>query len=665
MTKGTLYHIAIDDQGYLLSGTPTKPARQFSDAAKLGENPSNIDLSFADASQWFPWAQTDWSGGFQEEKWQDTASFKYGSNVDASSVYGQLTLQPDVVAVKTNFSSGHTYGAHIVTNQKLIVGTKHATTSQIWQFDTDNTAVNLFAGFGGTVPPEVRDFDTYQGLLLTAASGSANTLTSYDWNGSFTAISGFGAGGKRMVKVIGERIYAGCKSSAGYGDVLKYSDDGGATATSILDFSINKNNRHIIKGAVNYGTLYFFVQDGNSLELWKCQDIYPEKIYTWSYLTNPDMIASQGILHISGEDEEGNVLEYSWTGAQMLSNFRQTIDAITMGSQRFVENAGNLLLEGISFDGEFWFSHIQASISGGSSLKPFASFGPEGSGRIYFYGTGDDGALDIYSTGDGYASTGYAVTGIYTADKPAVNKLWHSAEIDFKALEEGESIEVLYSIDNEATWTSLGTASFANEGAVSKKTLYFPAATSSRQIQLKIVLNGDGSSTPTLYDFVVRFRPMGDDHYQVGLLLKCLDNMTLLNDVSKEPKRGLELRNKILAIKETKSIVKFEDIDYFETTLNGNINSASTIINVASTADAPEIGRFRVDNEWITYKGKTATSFTGCVRGARGATQSSHNSGAKVSNIYDVLIVGYSETLPVLNDLKSREFYVQIKLIEV
>jgi len=70
-----------------------------------------------------------------------------------------------------------------------------------------------------------------------------------------------------------------------------------------------------------------------------------------------------------------------------------------------------------------------------------------------------------------------------------------------------------------------------------------------------------------------------------------------------------------------------------QTTLNGALNASATTIAVISTASFAATGSFAVDNELISYTGKTATSFTGCVRGFDGTTAATHDSGATVSDV--------------------------------
>lgn len=54
------------------------------------------------------------------------------------------------------------------------------------------------------------------------------------------------------------------------------------------------------------------------------------------------------------------------------------------------------------------------------------------------------------------------------------------------------------------------------------------------------------------------------------------------------------------------------------------LNAASTTINVTDTTSFPASGTIIINAEIITYSGKTATSFTGCVRGTSGSTAAVH-----------------------------------------
>lgn len=58
----------------------------------------------------------------------------------------------------------------------------------------------------------------------------------------------------------------------------------------------------------------------------------------------------------------------------------------------------------------------------------------------------------------------------------------------------------------------------------------------------------------------------------------------------------------------------------------------ATTVNVNSTTLFPNVGFISIDAEIIKYTGKTATSFTGCTRGADGSTAAAHSLGAQVDH---------------------------------
>lgn len=61
------------------------------------------------------------------------------------------------------------------------------------------------------------------------------------------------------------------------------------------------------------------------------------------------------------------------------------------------------------------------------------------------------------------------------------------------------------------------------------------------------------------------------------------------------------------------------------TQLNGAHTNSVTTITVDSTAGFPNSGTLRINNEQITYTGRTATTFTGATRGANGTSAVAHN----------------------------------------
>lgn len=69
----------------------------------------------------------------------------------------------------------------------------------------------------------------------------------------------------------------------------------------------------------------------------------------------------------------------------------------------------------------------------------------------------------------------------------------------------------------------------------------------------------------------------------------------------------------------------------YSTTVSSTVGINDTTINVVSTTGFSTAGAIFIGAELITYTGKTATSFTGCTRGAAGSSNKSHAIGASVA----------------------------------
>jgi hypothetical protein len=72
----------------------------------------------------------------------------------------------------------------------------------------------------------------------------------------------------------------------------------------------------------------------------------------------------------------------------------------------------------------------------------------------------------------------------------------------------------------------------------------------------------------------------------------------------------------------------------FATVGAGGITSAVTTIPVDTTMGFPPSGRLLIESEYVDYTGATATTFTGCTRGANGSTAAAHGFGFGVFQTY-------------------------------
>ena len=81
-----------------------------------------------------------------------------------------------------------------------------------------------------------------------------------------------------------------------------------------------------------------------------------------------------------------------------------------------------------------------------------------------------------------------------------------------------------------------------------------------------------------------------------------------------------------------------------KTTLSSGISATDTTITVPSTKGFPDdYGLLKIDDEIITYTGKTDTTFTGCIRGFNGIT-GYDNGVANIINTVNLQTVVFSET---------------------
>jgi len=667
--KGTLYNLAINGQGYLLASVPGGASRKMEEARLYGTYPTSIDLEYKDSSQFLPWAQTDWAGGFQYEKWSDNAGFKNGTGLEYIAKYGQLTLLNDKSSTLKDFGAGFTFGAALEydrDNVGLLIGiTKGSGSSQLWKMDTSDSFTQITGGTWSNVDA-VNDMDELQGKAYIGLEvSSGNPLKTY--NGSAIAditLSGALAScdNVRMVVRIETRLYVGgYTGTAADGDALMYSDDAGSNWTAII--TKTGKSRQISKGTDNLGSLYFLITDGGKTELWWCNDTTVTQIYRWDNLLSPKIKSFLGKIYVEGL-QDGKLKRFEWNGATLRTVFDEKVSGLDLDVSPMVDYKNNLHSYGLVYDGLFHFPSWVFKYNS-NKIYPFAVFGSSTTQVPYFYGLDGTNLIITKLNTSAYLTTGNVVTGIFTGNKPAVSKLWHSITLSFKELATGQTIKAEYSTDDESTWTEIDTISPVS--GETERTLYFPSNTSSKRIQIRLTLTGGGTNTPTLYDFVVRFLPLSDGRFQWILNLNCGDEIMLLDGKTKEDMWASELRNLLMIARFKNQIVEFQDVDFAETNLNDadGIDSNDTTITVDSTADFPEQGRIKIGQEEILYTGKTATTFTGCTRGQRGTMADSHSDNDRVHNAYNVIVADITEQNPVAPKAKVYESIVGVLLKEV
>jgi hypothetical protein len=80
--------------------------------------------------------------------------------------------------------------------------------------------------------------------------------------------------------------------------------------------------------------------------------------------------------------------------------------------------------------------------------------------------------------------------------------------------------------------------------------------------------------------------------------------------------------------------VPFRAVDAGSVTeLTGDLSDSATTINAGDTSGFDSSGTLQIENEKITYTGKTATTFTGCTRGYDSTTAANHGHGAMIGQV--------------------------------
>jgi len=75
-------------------------------------------------------------------------------------------------------------------------------------------------------------------------------------------------------------------------------------------------------------------------------------------------------------------------------------------------------------------------------------------------------------------------------------------------------------------------------------------------------------------------------------------------------------------------------VNNLSTLLDGDIGTSNTTINVDDAGSFPTTGYITIGTEAVSYTGKTATSFTGCTRGADSTTASTHSDNDAVNHYW-------------------------------
>lgn len=695
------YHVALADVGLVLQGSPENPGYVLEQASTFNSRYAQGDRGYDDFSKWWYWAQTDWFQGIKDStSWEDDGKFYYSTNVDVWSEAGAMKLAK-IVTADEDFTERIVCGGvfEVDGTTKQYIGTRDNGSGrpQIYQASTGagQTWSEISSTTFGTNQSTVAHMSGRAGILWVSLTGAGATDLVNTWDGttwtdqsSFIDIGAalsFTASSSRCHVTVGNTMYVFLDDSLNDFTALVKTTVTNPTASGDWSLVFEKANADSVPVACAefQGSIYYLFVNNPVAELRKydianAEDSLVETFKNVSIestgVGDKLLTVFNGYLVITLDQEiwkfDGASLERlfkidSYKDSDIGEEATPFLDAGCVSSDNKLW-WGNLMFDGVNFFNTF----KNASDTATEHLYPLYS---DGDGVLFFTDTADDSILSYYSlASSSYKSTvdkNFLVMSQFD-NVSGIDKLLYSVTLIFKKFSSGQTIEVEYltsELNSSSTWSSLGTASYSLDGAsATEKTLYFPVNTTAKKIWYRIQLDGDGSNTPVLYDVVTAYLPRPYVDRQWRLNFDCGNTLELLNR-GLENKTGREIKNRIEQAWMTNQIVDFQDLDYASTAINNGagITDVATSMTVDSTAEFPESGRLRVEDEIMYYTGKTPVSFTGLSRGQKGTKAVSHSDNTTVHNGYKVIVQSFNARVPVLNTGRDIEYIIGVSLREV
>ena len=700
------FHVALDGVGLLLQGAPDRLAYDCKQAPIYNARFSGGDRSYTDFSFWWFFAQTDWSGGIKDTvSWADDAMYYWSTNINAWDEIGGISLSRSPV-LDEDFTEDIYSGcvAEVAGTNYQFIGTNDA---------SGDSRPNLYRA-------SIGQGQTWTEIIGTNINANKNVLTQlYGRNGALWILAG-GTGQDNIVTTYDGasfvtqdgHIVANCalaetptfaRCGCEYQGTNYVFVDSNATSFALVSTTkslptLDADWTKVLEKTTTAGlpvdvmgfngSLLYLVNYSGYMELrqWDITNSVDTLLRRFDSSGISGFVFKTGGKFIKEKDGKAIITVPSnevWelTAAGVLTRIflrdtfkTSTLSGIVRETSAYLDDGcvlsgdklwwGNLMYDGA----RFYNTWKDASDSTSVSHYPVYA---DNSGNVWYTGSGDQSKLyyiDLDGTSyKGTADKNYLVFSNFDLVS-GLDKLAYSATILFKPLASGQSIVVEYYLGEMAagiSWTALGTASFSVDGAsVRDKTFIFPVATTFKKIWFRVKLNGGGSDTPTLNDLVMNYLPIPAYKKQWTLNTNMGDEVKRLDGGLVET-TGRELKSRLERAWWTKSVLDFQDFDYATTLLDGALTNSATTVTVDSPYDFAEQGRFRVDDEEMTYTGKTPTTFTGVTRGTRDTRAVAHLDNAVLNNAYKVIVTELQSKVPIALQDKEMEYTVGIFLREV
>lgn len=474
----------------------------------------------------------------------------------------------------------------------------------------------------------------FQGQLYGTGAGIGGDLnvTLYKYSGDKTnkQISSVGNVGKNADDFEGKLFIFNGRMLLTRNDGL-YAYDG-IRLSPIDDASSNANDRNYRFPTVLKGYLYFWMYDG----MYRFNGSMIEKLYDISEVGFPvDVTAGKNRLWIvynnsayAGSSRYDKSMGYDYSSGTAINGRVAIYDGKAMFTYSRTINNGKPAIEDVSGQGQndkiVWFNN---------RIYVFTYYTKNSTG-LYFGGSTDE----LAATG---TQAWKVISSIFDADFAMINKAIENIEIVLDGdAPADETITIEYrttGFSGSTGWTALGTIKTQSQlQEYVFRTI--PAGLKSKKIQFRF------SATTTLgygiRKLIFRYLLVPDFKWQWNFSINAFgDNPVeplMLKDGTQSTQKVSALRGLVYDARATGIPVGLTDIDQLD--LNGAHNSSTTTININTTALLKPFGFVKIDDEIIRYTGKTATTLTGCERGALGTAAAVHSDNVAVFPYYRVLV---------------------------
>lgn len=699
-TKGK-FHVALDGQGLILQGAPDRIAYQQGQAPLYGQRFASGDRSYNDLSSWWYFVQTSWSAGIKDTvSWLDDAKHYFSTNIDTFSENGAIKLSRLPVLSNT-FTENIVCGceAEVAASTNKYIGTEDASGSGkpiiykesggSWsdisssQLTSNNNIIAHLSGRAGILWASIVGVATTN-VVLTYTGSAWTDQSANLYNGGAT-ISFQPTGSRAHITYQNTQyVFVDDILNFKYALVKTTATNPSGTGDWSKVFEVLNTTGIPVDACIFDSKIYYLLKRGSVAEL-RCYDIANAVDTQVNVFQNATLefwgrcgkylsvlagklivtIPTKEIWQITSDGALTKIFavddyKYNTLGAEARAYLY--FGCVVADNKAFW---GNLMYDGTYFHNT-WKEVTDASTSNVNTLFTDAN------GVIWHSDSVNPKKLYSYSltnaTYKGTADKNYLVFSNFD-NISGIDKMAYSATVIFKPLASGQKIAIEYTtgeLTSGTTWTVLGSASAAVDGtSVTDKTLYFPVGTNFKKIWIRVKLEASsGTDTPTMTDFVMEYLPTPSYKKNWTINVNVADEVkTLAGRLVETTAR--ELKGKLERSWWTKSVLDFQDLDYVGTQLNGSLNNSTTTITVDSTKDFPEQGRIRIEDEEITYTGKTQYTFTGCTRGARSTRALAHADNTVVNNAYKVIITDMSSRVPIALEGRELEYIMGISIREV